>query len=371
MEKIIINKQQYAATIKGIDRLLKQPVAHLTRQRKTFFDIAGFPHYETVVSNFYGYYLNPSEEHGLGTLFIDTLTDIIRNHDASFPSLDNLNISREYFTNKGNYIDIVITDASADNNEPNAIIIENKVFAEAYNDFEDYFTSVNVSGKKIGILLTLEPAKPIHPNFINITHEQWLAKVHAATIADMQVDERHKIILYEFINNLKSLTNSREMKQAIEFCYENSKQIDELLRLQREVESHISQAMKMVTTDMGFTKHSISKAERFMFMTVADAGVYIYVYFEKLFTEKRFIIKLWLKDNALTQWQEQGKFSDYKTEYPHLDWKEIKQSYWLNIAQKTYTNISTEQLHDFRNYFHNLLVEEWQPLTQQFKAIEA
>ena len=45
------------------------------RRPETFMEIAGYPHYENVCSNFLAFFFDPEGPHGLGSLFLDALFD--------------------------------------------------------------------------------------------------------------------------------------------------------------------------------------------------------------------------------------------------------------------------------------------------------
>ena len=80
-------------------------------KEKTFMEISGYPYYENVCSNILAFYLNPKEEHKLGSVFINSLIKVVKNKGQKIYKdidLSHLNIYREYTTLKGNRIDIVI-----------------------------------------------------------------------------------------------------------------------------------------------------------------------------------------------------------------------------------------------------------------------
>ena len=47
------------------------------KREPTFMEIAGYPHFENVCSNILQFYLQPSNEHGFGTLLLDSLFTLI------------------------------------------------------------------------------------------------------------------------------------------------------------------------------------------------------------------------------------------------------------------------------------------------------
>jgi hypothetical protein len=57
--------------------LLDKPTFQFPERGKSFLDIAGFPHREKVWSNFYAFFLDQKQEHGLGKLFLSCLIDIL------------------------------------------------------------------------------------------------------------------------------------------------------------------------------------------------------------------------------------------------------------------------------------------------------
>ena len=66
-----------------LDEFLKKPLPDVPEEVWTFLDIAGFPHYENVISNIYAYYLDQENKHGFGRLFLDALINTIKESDNS------------------------------------------------------------------------------------------------------------------------------------------------------------------------------------------------------------------------------------------------------------------------------------------------
>lgn len=113
----------------------------------TIFDICGFPHYEKVASNVLAFFIDSKREHGLTTLFIDSLLKLIKVNDFIFEG--DFKVEREVITSKRNFIDLLIYD------DEKAIYIENKIFAGLSNDLDDYFNLAILGRKKaIGIVLS-------------------------------------------------------------------------------------------------------------------------------------------------------------------------------------------------------------------------
>ena len=116
---------------KTLSQWLTKRMKHVPSKRKrvnTIMDIAGINHLENNWSDIYAYYFDSNANHGLGRLFIDTLNDLIAEKSHKFPlSLNNFTVKREYIAKDDKRIDLLIF------NEDEAIIIENKVYANLYN----------------------------------------------------------------------------------------------------------------------------------------------------------------------------------------------------------------------------------------------
>jgi hypothetical protein len=96
--------------------LLKEQIQLPTRPT-TFFDLSGLTYNETVFSNLYAYYLNPTGDHGLRDLFLNALCSLIQEKTGK-PSLKNrmwAKVEREVRTNVGNFIDLVVTEPEEGN----------------------------------------------------------------------------------------------------------------------------------------------------------------------------------------------------------------------------------------------------------------
>lgn len=143
----------------------------IPRKVKTYMDILCYPHYENVCSNILAFYFNPSEEHNLNNLVINSFIKILisKNYDIEeINEDDKLKVEREYTTIKGNRIDIVIQ------NNDFVIGIENKIDASVYNDLEDYSETLNkLNRNSIKVLLSLydNSSKVDKSEFINITYQ--------------------------------------------------------------------------------------------------------------------------------------------------------------------------------------------------------
>lgn len=210
-------------------------------RKETLLDIAGIEHLENHWSFIYMYFFNPKASHGLSRLFIDTLQEII-SEKTSKPvlSMSSFSLLREDAVpdEQGNMkrIDILIK------NDEEAIIIENKVYANLYNRLDLYWRKPNVPDKnKRGVVLSLRRTTPTHPGFINVTHEEF-AKAIEKNLPTyfMSAQQKGLILIQDFIQNIYNVTHTmNEEEFDFYFNQENQDVINRLHEIRKHVISHI------------------------------------------------------------------------------------------------------------------------------------
>lgn len=223
---------------------LKADLKALPDRATTFFDIAGFPHYETVISNFYGFYFNPNGKHQFGDLFISALVEVLKkrtNENDFITNYANCFITREFYTDNGKFIDILISEASENKDEiKNAVIIENKINASVYNDLQEYYNCIKVLHNKVGVVLSLRVEKNLPSNFISITHHELLRAVEISSGSYfLNADTKDVIILKEFIQNIKSMTQTKDLKEYYDFFFKHKEKVMEAADLFSTIQADI------------------------------------------------------------------------------------------------------------------------------------
>ena len=182
----------------------------------TFMEISRYPHYENVCSNILAFFFDPSELHGLGTLFLDALAQVgcIKDPDGTIGV--DVQVDREEATSSGNRIDLLIRSHS------HAILIENKIFAGTdYNPLEDYAKHLCSleQPQKCKLFLTLNPVlgeSEIGHGFTNITYADFVRELrgllgkHAA-----RADTRYLTFMLDFLNTLDHLREGRVMSEKL------------------------------------------------------------------------------------------------------------------------------------------------------------
>lgn len=194
----------------------RQKVSH------NFIEVAGFPHYENVMSNILAFFFDTQEEHGLGDLFIKSLLEVYEKKSNTKITTENFNMYtntiREHMTPKGNRLDILVFG--------NYIIgIENKIYADLYNDLPDYYDAlvqykmINKKQKVDGIVpIVLSLYEKVIDNeyFVNITYTELIESVNS-NIGRYAFEGNNKWLLYykEFALNILSLIGDNRMENLI------------------------------------------------------------------------------------------------------------------------------------------------------------
>lgn len=245
-----------------MSELLKTPIPKPPKRKKTFFDIGGFGHRENIISNFYAYYLDQNEDHGLEDVFLQSLLDLINEKIDFSRDWKAWEIQREAVTLWGR-IDLLIEEVET---ERKVILIENKIYHQVNNDLDGYFDEIeDVSSQNIiGILLTINPVKVENYGYINITHTAWINKIQA------QIDKEHlvpeqRIIFRHFCENFKShIQYGKEMMEQHLYYLKHRKEIFELSQLNLSFKKALLSAIENVTNE-----HELEK--------VKSNGKYYYV----------------------------------------------------------------------------------------------
>ena len=132
---------------------VKEICEKIPKKEKTFMEISGYPHYENVCSNILAFYFNPKEEHKLNDIMLTALLDVAKEKNVKADTninASNINVFREFTTENGNRIDIVMQSDEI------VIGIENKIMAEVYNDLTDYANTLEkLNNNAVKILLSL------------------------------------------------------------------------------------------------------------------------------------------------------------------------------------------------------------------------
>jgi len=234
----------------------------LRKQEQTFMEIAGYPHFENVCSNILQFYLQPSNEHGFGSLLLDSLFALI-NEELVIDG-QNIDVRREEPTAEGKYIDLVIES-------PGDFVlgIENKIFADPYNPFDKYAKHLDKYLPKDDpvykvhkVLLSVFPvdtSKVDLHGFKPITYQLLFEKV-IANIGSYFLTGRepHTIFFRDFIQTIQNLQKTTSMDQQRLLYFADNQQsistlLSEVLEMQKDMKKKVKQLNEAVLSDSVFS----------------------------------------------------------------------------------------------------------------------
>lgn len=346
----------------------------------TLFEIAGFPHYELAISNFYSYYFDIYQPHGFSDLFINSLISIIgkkTNKEFNF-DINSFNTYREVRTNKGKLIDILLIEGPKDEDflltseYESAIVIEVKIYADVYNELGEYYNSIN-SPNKLGVVLGIKEYDIKHANYISITHEELLNEVTSQSLSYLlNTTERQITIFRDFVYNIQQLYTDNnmnmEIEQHIEFFFNNGDKVKQMFLEYNNLLLHINKTIESVAIRNGFTiMTKRGSAKKTSVFGISDTSLNWYIYLENIVFEKSFNIELWIQqsNDDVQKWKSQD--STVTDEFNRIaNSKKIgvnnssvgDKNHWRKIATKGYA-VSEDELKSFDTYFEGIIKEDW------------
>ncbi|MBA7578334.1 hypothetical protein ES708_20196 [subsurface metagenome] len=359
---------------KYYEGLLKADLKVIPKKVPTLFDIAGFPHYETVMSNFYSFYLDPNGLHGLGDLFISALTDIIERKTKGGSVIANSKIcytEREVYTENGKYIDIVVSEPSENDDEvDNAIIIENKVNASIYNDLLEYYNSVQINRNKIGVVLSLRQKLNLPKGFINITHNEFINQVEQSSGSYfLNADLKQTVILKEFIQNIKTMSHSTDLKEHYEFFFKHQDKVKEISDLYATIKADVFKQAEEVCDKLNLgLKLQARYNSQLRYYFSKTAPIYFTIWLGDLFNgDGEIYIFVELNEEGISYLDKINKINFTPEEKKLLDETTKIRKTYIHYATRE-IKPSSEDIKDFTNYIYNQITET--PLKDIFVKIE-
>jgi len=257
-------------------RELVAELPELKVQRSNMISVAGYPNWEIVVSNYLAFYLDSTNEHNFNRLFLNSLLGAydemagLTTGRSYFDTDDSeFTVEREYPTNKGGRIDIVVMESSQSSCENEneaasqvvedkaswAILIENKLHSALANDLGEYWNSVKAKSK-IAVVLTLEPIEINNKHFVNITHKKLIERV-LINLSEYYIDadDRHLLFLKEYIMSLESHYRSNDNtaeEKVLRLFKEDIEQINSFKAQDRKLLIYVSNSLFSVMRSFGF-----------------------------------------------------------------------------------------------------------------------
>ena len=184
--------------------------------KDNYFVIAGYPHYENVVSNILAFFFQSDEIHGMGDLWISSLAECY--FEVSGRKIEDCyvrSVSREVVCEDQKRIDLLLEM------QESIVVIENKIWANPNNPWTLYHKTVTemyekVLGKKkpVEILLSIKKEKNVCNEkkgyeFFNISYDMLLDRVQAK-LGEYTQNANYKwfVFMNEFIVNIRRMIMS-------------------------------------------------------------------------------------------------------------------------------------------------------------------
>ncbi len=331
---------------------------------QNLFDIGNILYSENIISNWYAFFFDTEEEHKLSTLFLNSIIEIIS--EESEIEMDGCSVIREFSTGKG-FIDLVIYDGEEEDLN-SAIIIENKINASLNNDLDDYFSSVKVRDKKVGIVLSLNEIKVDNANFINITHYE-LAKKVKENLPHylLKASDKHLLYLKDFLETIEYISKPLAMDEDIKFYIKNIEKINKLIEIKDKAEQFIVDSIGKELTKSEYLEWS-RKNKDSITLTVTNSNLRVYIFYTEIFELGELELSLWLnsKDEVLKFNQSlkdeiESKFSDNNFEW------EKQGDKWLFITAKNYNDVSDEDFPEIGRIILNKIEKDFSELISFLK----
>ncbi|WP_238331114.1 PD-(D/E)XK nuclease family protein [Furfurilactobacillus milii] len=198
------------------------------------FDLSGFPHWETVSSNIWAYFINPNEQHGFGTLVLKSIMQAISGstkcqivNSTSHKLLkknsfiyETVSVEREMQTTGANNVEDrsrrIDIDVDSDNFK---LIIENKIDAlPSYNNLVAY------AQHGIKELYSDNQTKPLFIGFLcqSITHKPSLKEQFRKLCQEFSHKQNINNIYYFVITYDEVFDNIKKNG----FSFKNSNSLD-------------------------------------------------------------------------------------------------------------------------------------------------
>jgi hypothetical protein len=335
---------------KEFQDLLSSPFSRKTQTEETIFDIARFPHYEKVISNIYSFFLDPNSSHGFGTLFLSCLISIIdKKTKGTFiiQSIENIEIHQEYQTINHKLIDIILVEPSEHKNTfENAIIIENKIYAEVYNDLNEYYRSINVKNQKIGIVLSLNKLSRLPKEYINITHLDYIQEIEKNIgFYFVSAQTKYTSFLQDFIQNLKTMSTSKVSSEELDFYFKYENKIREISFLYANIQTEIFKNVEAACDQLGMGLVVEAKFNsRLRYFSSQTADVYFTIWLYELFSEKSSItISVELNKEGIKYLSNVNKIKFTPTERQIIKENTAVRTSYIHFAQVTFYLTQTDK----------------------------
>lgn len=289
------------------DRIPERP-----KWKRTIMDIMGCATLENRWSDLYKFFLDENEEHGLKDLFIRSLEAVIgekewiKNYhilredptkeiDADSLYIDHPDFMENNYRKERGRIDLVLLGK-----DKKAIIIENKVFASIEgngNPLKQYSDTITNRGynNQRRIVLALQynfREMQIAQSFgyKYVTHIDFAEKiVNNLPIYLPSANPSFLPLFYDFIQNIKNVTNMSATKDELSFYNEQYEQINEIYNLYVKVDKAYKEQLRQLRFDGLNLKLDVKSLnednKRLVYLQYGDTDIFLTIYLNSIWNK--------------------------------------------------------------------------------------
>ena len=228
--------ENYKQLIEEARRLARPAV------ERNIFSICGRGHYENPISDLLAFFIDPSEEHHFGDLFLTSLFEAAGLTPPTGPC--DPPPTREECTSQGNRIDLVV------DGDGWVLVIENKIRHQVVNPLDDYVDHVVKRTKTLEgenrhfVILCVREQKPKPKGWHTVTWRSYVDRIKQ-NFASRLTEPRNmkwQVIMREFLLNVEQECGDDRMKEErIKLVQSNYKQVVELEEMRREYIAYLTE----------------------------------------------------------------------------------------------------------------------------------
>ncbi len=347
---------------------------------KKLHDISELYYYEDRISDWYAFFLTPMEKHGFGNLFLQCLIEeaqkVLSNYE--FKITENIDVRREKKAkNSREKIDIVIKGKHE--GKEKGIMIESKIFAGLYNNWDVYFGIIDlpIEDKICIIMPLLRGTDTPDKRFIFIEHSEWMSRVSFYLEEIQKGDNVYFFnIAKEFISHVNKLST---MSKAFWRRQKESKNFEsDKINAKRNYPEWLLQLRKSIAleiTSIEYNKLGKEKSGNSVLLQYNNSPVYIFISIVNIY-DNRLEIGIAIdntNNNTESNWNKAKKelveySSNIGFDKPRINWlKNFKAARYENFRildnlPKVYLAFENQEdyLEHVQKYVLNILKEgQW------------
>lgn len=233
-----------------LEKLLKEAGNYIRpAKERTLFSLGGRGHYENPVSDLLAFFMNPTAEHGLGTVFLSAFLKCLPGDEFQNLPLDRVWISREEGTDNRKRIDLVLRGTGW------MMLIENKIYhwqANPFLAYKEHFTKLNGGFEPLMVVLSPD-GKASEKEWLGASYEDYCKNLKEG-LGDALFDRGYSkwvVLARELILHLENELYTAPMEDnAIEFVETHWEEVNQVQNLAADYRAFLHEELKklLITT---------------------------------------------------------------------------------------------------------------------------